>query len=240
MCTVTYIPQAEHNFILTSNRDEAPSRSPQNITRTEHGGVKLIFPRDAGAGGTWLAASEDSRVACLLNGAFEKHKHLPPYRRSRGLMVLDFFTYHSSPDFAHQYKFEGMEPFTFIMVGNDQLHELRWDEKQVHFKTLDTKEKHIWSSSTLYTKEVKERRKQWFEDWMRRRNDFGIKAIQDFHCCGGEKDEWNGLVMNRFNLVQTVSITNVIKGTERTEMIYNDLIRKTIKKRKLPLKPITV
>ncbi|MBK9018424.1 MAG: NRDE family protein [Saprospiraceae bacterium] len=40
--------------------------------------ASLIFPRDTAAGGTWIAASDTNRVACLLNGAFVKHKHQPP------------------------------------------------------------------------------------------------------------------------------------------------------------------
>jgi uncharacterized protein with NRDE domain len=228
MCTVTYIPQPDNNFILTSNRDEAAHRSPQNLTTTNIHGMELIFPKDAGAGGTWVAAANDSRVVCLLNGAFEKHKHQPPYRRSRGVMVLDYFGYQSTVDFYEQYDFEGMEPFTFVMVGKNELHELRWDEKKAHLKELNTEGKYIWSSATLYTEEIRLKREAWFRDWLENRTDFGLKAIQDFHLHGGERDDWNGFIMNRLNLVQTVSITNVIKKDNRMEMIYNDLLRKKI------------
>ncbi len=228
MCTVTYIPQPNNNFTLTSNRDEAAHRSPQNLTQAELHGLELIFPKDAGAGGTWIAASSDGRVVCLLNGAFEKHKHQPPYRRSRGIMVLDYFKCKSTADFYKQYDFEGMEPFTFVLVGKNELHELRWDEKKAHLKELDTKGFYMWSSATLYTPEIRLKREAWFNDWLEARNDFSLKAIQEFHLHGGERDNWNGFIMNRLNLVQTVSITNVIKKNDRMEMIYNDLLRKNI------------
>ncbi len=231
MCTVTYVPQINNNFILTSNRDEAAHRSPQNLSKTELDGVELIFPRDEMAGGTWVATSNDGRVVCLLNGAFEKHKHQPPYRRSRGLMVLDYFEYKSAFDFYEKYDFEGMEPFTFILVGNNELHELKWDEKKAHLKKLDANGFYIWSSATLYSPEIKLRRESWFQEWLKDRKDFSLKAVQDFHFNGGEKDDWNGFVMNRMNLVQTVSITNVVKKNDRMQMIYNDLLREKNLKR---------
>ena len=228
MCTVTYIPQSNNNFILTSNRDEAAHRSPQSLTKIVLHGVELVFPKDAGAGGTWVAAANDGRVVCLLNGAFEKHKHQPPYRRSRGIMVLDYFKYKSTNDFFEHYDFEGMEPFTFVLVGHNELHELRWDENDAHLKELNTKGFYLWSSATLYTPEVRLEREEWFQDWLKDRNDFSLSAIQDFHFNGGKKDDWNGFIMNRMNLVQTVSVTNVVKKVDRMEMLYHDLLRENI------------
>lgn len=236
MCTVTYIPQPEGNFILTSNRDENAARSPQNITCSNESGVDMIFPRDTAAGGTWIAAAEDSRVVCLLNGAFEKHRHTPPYRRSRGLMVLDFFTFSGAEDFVKCYDFQGIEPFTFIMAEENRLYDLRWDENQTHLSKLDPEEKYLWSSATLYPDGVSQLRQEWFRTWQENRNDFGLEAIQHFHRTGGEGDTWNGFIMNRQDRVQTVSITNVVKKPERIELIYHDLLRKTVKSGNIRLK----
>lgn len=233
MCTVTYIPQGNGQFILSSNRDESAARSPENLARQRVQGMELIFPRDTTAGGTWIAASNDGRVVCLLNGAFEKHQHRPPYRRSRGLMVLDCFAFPSPELFSKNYTFTGMEPFTFIMVGNGQLYELRWDEKQVHFRKLDEQVRHIWSSATLYPPDIQAKREQWFRDWQEGRSDFSLAAIQNFHRFGGEVDDWNGFIMNRNHIVQTVSITNVVCSAEKTEMIYHDLLRERVKQAKI-------
>jgi hypothetical protein len=230
MCTVTYIPQTDGNFILSSNRDENAARSPQNLTQTTERGVRLIFPRDTAAGGTWIVASEDCRVVCLLNGAFVKHHHQPPYKRSRGTMVLDFFSFHTAPAFFERYDFEGMEPFTLIVVDKGALYELKWDEQQAHVRYLDAAGRFIWSSVTLYPPEIQEKRNGWFKDWLDGRQDFGLEAIQHFHRTGGEGDTWNGFIMNRHNRVQTVSLTNVVKKTDTIEMIYNDLLRRSVKK----------
>ncbi len=236
MCTVTYIPQPDGHFILTSNRDENAARSPQHLTWSDETGVGMIFPRDTAAGGTWIAASEDNRVVCLLNGAFEKHRHEPPYRRSRGLMVLDFFTFPSAVTFFEKYDFEGMEPFTFVIVDDGQPYELRWDEKQTHVRQLDPQEKYLWSSATLYPGEAGEMRQGWFRDWLNGREDFSLEAIQKFHRTGGEGDTWNGFIMNRHDRVQTVSITNVVKKAEGIAMIYRDLLRETEKNERILLK----
>lgn len=237
MCTVTFIPQPDGNFILTSNRDENAARSPRHLTRIEQCGVTLVFPRDIVAGGTWIAAADDGRVVCLLNGAFEKHKHNPPYRHSRGTMVLDFFSFPSAPEFFEKYDFTGLEPFTFIIVDQEgRLFELRWDGKKTHEKQLDHKGFYIWSSSTLYPTQIREQRDSWFLEWLAGRSDFSLEAIQQFHRSGGDGDTWNGFIMNRDGRVQTVSITNVVKKTDSIGLIYNDLLRNQLKRDYLNLK----
>ncbi|MCB9285659.1 MAG: NRDE family protein [Lewinellaceae bacterium] len=225
MCTVTYIPQGPESFILSSNRDETPARSPERLTRQEEGDHLLIFPRDTSAGGTWIAAETDDRVVCLLNGAFEKHHHRPPYKRSRGIMVLDFFNYPSVSDFAKNYDFDGMEPFTLVLPEKGRLFELRWDEKLVHLRELDARDFHIWSSATLYPGPIREKRVQWFEDWLQNRSDFSLDAIHDLHLHGGEGDSWNDYVMNRNGIVQTVSISHIVKTPNTLDFIYHDLLR---------------
>lgn len=228
MCTVTYISQPGGHFVLTSNRDENAARSPQHLDREEVGGATLIFPRDTAAGGTWIVASDTNRVACLLNGAFEKHKHQPPYKHSRGLMVLDFFSFATAEDFVEKYDFEGLEPFTFIIVDRGQPYELRWDEEQLHIKRLDPQGYYLWSSATLYPGEVGKMRQQWFQDWLEGRQDFSPAAILDFHRSGGQGDDWNGFIMNRDGRVQTVSITQVVKNDAGISLTYNDLLRSKI------------
>jgi hypothetical protein len=238
MCTVTYIAHPGNDFILTSNRDENAARSPQHLSVEEQpGGVRLIFPKDNGAGGTWIAASSDNRVVCLLNGAFEKHQHQPPYKRSRGVMALEFFSYPDAPAFFEKYDFEGMEPFTFIIVDNGSLYELRWDEKQPHILPLDAKTgRYIWSSATLYPPDIREMRAGWFRDWLDGRVDFSVEAIRHFHQTGGAGDAWNGFVMNRNDRVQTVSITNVVKNADAISLIYNDLLRNAVKSGEVSLR----
>ena len=62
-------------------------------------GEKIIFPKDPKAGGTWYAIDEFGTILVLLNGADEKHKVQLPYRKSRGLIVLDIISSGSPKDF---------------------------------------------------------------------------------------------------------------------------------------------
>ncbi|HHH49982.1 MAG TPA: hypothetical protein ENK52_03275 [Saprospiraceae bacterium] len=235
MCTVSYVPTAKNEFILSSNRDEAASRSPQNISHILNDETQLLFPRDTAAGGTWIVATNRNQVVCLLNGAFEKHQHLPPYRRSRGLMVLDFFAFKTARQFFHHYELEGMEPFTFIVYDDGELFEFRWDGKEKYLKELNIQKAHVWSSATLYPKAIREKRAQWFWDWYEQSSSVDLKSILHLHKNGGNGDPRNDYVMNRDGKVQTLSITLVIKKEHQIEMQYHDLLRKGVKTKTIDL-----
>lgn len=228
MCTVTYIPLGGDSFIFSSNRDESPARSPQNLTTDHSRGYPLVFPRDTAAGGTWIAVNPGGRLVCILNGAFEKHQHRPPYKRSRGLMALDFFDYPSAESFALEYGFDGMEPFTLVTWDNGKLWEIRWDEATLHSRQLDQTQHHIWSSATLYPGPVRAKREGWFRAWLEGRTDFSLEAIHQLHRNGGEGDPHNDFVMNR-QIVRTVSITHILRAPEKVEMIYHDLLREQVR-----------
>lgn len=230
MCTVTFIPTKNNGFILTSNRDENAKRSPQNITRILKVQQELIFPKDEGAGGSWITASSDNKLVCLLNGAFERQERNPPYRISRGIMVLDFFLFLNANEFFTDYSFEGIEPFTMIIYDNGQLWDFRWDGIEKHIKELDTTKYHIWSSATLYDEPIRLKREQWLDEWLKDRTDFSKEAILELHKKGGEGNPSIDFMMNRWNyLVETVSITQVIGDYDTMEMIYHDLINKETK-----------
>lgn len=236
MCTVTYIPQGKDSFILTSNRDEQPSRSPQNITLDSHNDLQLAFPRDNAAGGTWVAISNDDRMVCLLNGAFEKHTRKPAYKKSRGIMVLEFFHYPSAAAFLEKYDLHGMEPFTMIIAEKGSLTELIWDEKEKHINALNSKAFYIWSSATLYPKAIKAKRESWFRNWLAESSALDLENIMDFHLNAGDGDPHNNVRMNRNGIVQTVSITNIIKQPNEMVMIYHDLLQDQTKQEKMLFK----
>jgi len=235
MCTVTYIPLQDRQFMLSTNRDEQPGRSPRQISSEIIGRQQVIFPRDAEAGGAWVAISEGTRSVCILNGAFERHHRQPPYRRSRGLMALDYFAFANAEKFIRNYRFGGMEPFTMIIREADQLIELRWDEKRLHIRRLDTQNYYIWSSATLYEPQIRKKREHWFKQWLEHRRDFSLDAILDFHRGAGDGDPHNDVVMNRGDWVKTVSITNVIAGATNICMRYQDLIQGAVEWEKIGL-----
>ena len=223
MCTVTFVPINKKDFVLTSNRDEAPSRislAPDfyNVNDTE-----VLFPKDKNAGGTWIGASEKNRVLCILNGGFTYHKRQENYRLSRGIIVKDLLVSDNLLDDIATLDLNNIEPFTLVIVDwNDSLkcYDLVWDGRQKHFTQLGL-EARIWSSSTLYSEEMKCERKEWFEEY-KCGNKLTSESIYDFHNRAGQGNLDYGVVMDR-GFVKTTSITQVIKNGKSLKMLFNDL-----------------
>jgi len=232
MCTVTFLPQGKRGFILTSNRDEKltrPLAEPPRRYCLDTGVV--VFPKDPQANGTWIAMGSKNLSLCLLNGAFTSHVSRPPYRRSRGLVLLDFFAYESATAFISEYDFKGIEPFTLLVLqttDNFSLVEIRWDGTTIHLLPKDATKAHIWSSATLYTAPVRLLREQWFARFLVTISQQPEIDILNFHRFTGGDDSRNALCMNRDNELQTVSITS-IRANDRGEqvMTYQDLVRET-------------
>lgn len=230
MCTVTFLPLKNNDFILTSNRDEQKSREtflPKIYVEDE---VDLLYPKDKIAGGTWIGASSKKRLVCVLNGGFVNHIKKKNYAKSRGVIAKELLKVSSSKEYIIQLDLENVEPFTMIVVDwNDiklHLYELIWDEKQKHFTELEQQPK-IWSSSTLYSESSKTNRKKWFQNW-RNEKDFSTENILKFH--HSEIGDKSQAVLMKRPYIETVSITSVKKEKEQVEMIYEDIIFSTIKK----------
>ena len=233
MCTVSFLP-LENGFILTSNRDEQKSRQA-NFPKTYHSKSGTVyFPQDPKSGGTWIASSS-TKMICLLNGAFKKHKHNPPYKHSRGKVVLDAFDYPSFTDFRATYDFSNIEPHTLIMIDfeNDiDVVEVKWDGNEKHISVKNNTETHIWSSVTLYPDEIIEQRESWFDNWITK-NEFTVSAIKSFHKTGGTGDIKNDLLMQRTDELKTISVTSFKHQNKKTIMIYEDLLQESVTEIKL-------
>jgi len=225
MCTFTFLPIGKDEFIATSNRDEQPERAANEFTSLLNGnGLQLLFPKEPKAGGTWLATSSDNRMATVLNGAFERHTRQPSYRRSRGLMLLDFFDYPSANQFLHGYDFDGIEPFTMIIYDKANLIEYRWDGENQYIKPLRTDLPQLWSSAALYTSEARTFRQEWFDLWLSEKHPFTQTNALHFHANTGRDNPHNGLVMNRFNMVKTVSIASIQKTLTAFDWYFQNLV----------------
>jgi uncharacterized protein with NRDE domain len=224
MCTVSYLPLAD-GYILTSNRDEWNKR-PNALAPQVYSlfGQEITFPKDPQANGTWIAMSQNFTL-CLLNGAFVKHHHNPPYRLSRGLVLLDFYQYLSVDKYIKEYNFNKIENFTLLIKSNtdNAFHELRWDGTQIHCSELNYQEKYIWSSCTLYTDEIIAERKAWFKEWNKEHSTYKQEDIINFHRFAGKGDEGNDVIMKRDNGVQTVSVTSIVREKDKMEMRYIEL-----------------
>lgn len=224
MCTVTFLPLKNNNFILTSNRDETPLRETLPPKEYLENGIKMVFPKDKLAGGTWIGTSSKNRLVCVLNGAFIKHTRKTNYKKSRGLIAKEILQTTNFQEYIKDLELEGIEPFTMVIVdwneNNLNLFELIWDENQKRFNRLQNEPK-IWSSATLYSDEIKALRKKWFKNWIKK-NDFNSSNILQFHHSEiGDKEQ---AVFMKRPLVETVSITSIKKENKTIEMLYEDVI----------------
>lgn len=224
MCTVTYLPKGNEDFILTSNRDESPHRKTSAPQFYEESGIKLLYPKDELAGGTWIGISELHRLACLLNGGFEKHQRKSSYRKSRGLILKEILTTPDYEAYITRTDFTDIEPFTIILLGwtgGLKAYELVWDGEQKHFSQLGATPK-IWSSSPLYDQQMKSERKTWFQNWLTHQTQFEKQAILDFHHNKDLGTKTTSLIMDRL-FVKTVSISSIQKKGNSISFYYKDL-----------------
>lgn len=226
MCTLTYLPTKKGETIVTSNRDESPARptSSELIFKT-HQKLKILLPVDELAGGTWISGSENGQIHCLLNGAFEKHKFNPPYKISRGLVLLESFHYNSMEEFKSAYDFDGIQPFTLVAFNSNlnQLEELRFTGDEVVFKSLNQTEPRIWSAAQLYDLETIQYRKRLFHEFLKNNPSPSGKDLINFHKQEHLTDPNKSLIINRNGKVKTVSITQAHTYYSELKMRYEDL-----------------
>lgn len=223
MCTVSFVPLKD-SYCITSNRDESIKRE-KAIPPTKYliNNKEIFFPKDPKAGGTWIAHNNKSCIV-LLNGAKEKHIHKKKYRKSRGLIVLDLI---ASLDPIKEWKLinlDNIEPFTIVLFTDEKLFQLQWNEIEKSTIELDVTKNHIWSSSTLYEKEIREKRTTWFQNFMKTKNEINSKKLLDFHLFTESENKNFGLQIDRNNNLKTISITQCIISINDIIFNYIDLL----------------
>lgn len=211
MCTISYYPKTDNTgFILTFSRDEMPARSSIDIVNDEKKGI--IYPKDTLHGGTWLAMSkQNGRFTCLLNGAFEQHERRLPYRKSRGLVLLESFEYADIKDFWLNYDLTNIEPFTMITGQENRFLEFRWDGTIRHSRQIDVKKSKIWSSATLYNHAMRSQREKKFLQFLTlKKAKTKATDLWQFHQTPNVEKPENGILMRRpLGQPSTVSISQI-------------------------------
>jgi hypothetical protein len=223
MCTVTYIPSGDEIF-LTASRDERGDRPAARIPGVYRvNGMNLLFPRDGLLGGTWFAISENGSAMVLLNGALEKHISVPPYRKSRGLILLDLAASDSALTAFDQTDLDRIEPFTLIITEGGSLWVCRWDGSFKMMNKENEKAPQIWSSVTLYDPAATRKRKKWFADWLHLNPKPSGEDMLRFHQDAGDGNPYHDLLMNRNSELFTQSISMACISGSRASFQYLDL-----------------
>jgi hypothetical protein len=236
MCTVTYLPLSG-GFVLASNRDEALGRAPAVFPARQLEPRPALYAKDTEAGGTWLIASH-GRAVCLLNGAFLPHRRTPPYRLSRGMLVLHTLSFDAFDDFVSAYDFESIEPFTLVwaqaVADTTDLRELRWDGQQLHTKYADAGLPHLWASATLYTPSDYAHKRKWLDDWLLATPyDQWVEQLGAFQYLNRMQNPDYDVASRYGNVSATLSISQVRHQLGGTHFHYFDLTKQKLKQASL-------
>ena len=225
MCTVSFVANQD-SFIITSNRDEHIARPLAFEPREEIiNKRKIIYPKDPKAGGSWFAINEDHVATVLLNGAFRRHQSTGNYRKSRGLVLLELISSKRPKDELRKLELVKIEPFTLVLWQDPILIEFRWDGRRRYIKELAPEEYHIWSSTTLYSKDVIEFREKIFHQFMGLPGEKDHDSVFQFHS-GQNRDHENGFVIDCENGLKTFSITQALIREEEASLKHRDLLNK--------------
>lgn len=223
MCLVSFSLSHDGKAILTSNRDEAPSRSAESLNSENYTHQKILYPQDT-KGGSWFVVGNKGQAAIILNGAFQNHERHLPYRISRGVMLKQLFEFDHPQDFLRDYDFVNIEPFTMVLYSENKLLEFKWDGSKKHIEVLDTLKPHIWSSCTLYTEDKQKEREAMFRSKLKEIPQKSSESLLDIHLTGSIDDKANNFLMNRENRVMTMSVTQAIIDNDKVSLNYKNLI----------------
>jgi len=222
--------------VLTSNRDEREFRPTLSPAIYHQGDCKLVYPKDEKAGGSWIAMNDSGNINCLLNGGFIAHQKQEYHTKSRGTVLLGFTASGLSVhEFFAQNDLANVEPFTIVALKHSNgiiqyLAEFIWDGNDKHFRQLDRNSPCIWSSVTLYNKEHRKTRKEWFEIFYKEESGIITKEkIFDFHSGNHTNGNAINVIMQREGGLKTVSITQVLPIENSVKMIYSNLLNNSVK-----------
>ncbi len=209
----------------------------KEFQRKSLGTQVLYYPEDLEAHGSWIAFSDKGIAACLLNGGAKSYIRKVPYRKSRGLVVLESFDYKTVDEFYSSYNFKDIEPFTLLIKSRDEFCKITHDEDETRLAQLNPDTTHIWSSTTLYTKEVREKRRKWFEAWLSKNPELNPDNIRAFHYSAGDGDSENDLVMSRWGILKTLSITQISVRENEADLVYQDFVQSSEEKISVGIRP---
>ncbi len=220
MCTVTWLrgslPDGD-DYLLFSNRDESRTRLRAEPPQVETiAGVQVLAPRDADAGGTWIAANELGTTVCLLNRQGVRPQK-PPI--SRGFLVRNLADAVNVADVTERLDaldLGSYRPFTLIAIDPHSETLFWWEDGETLKRDTAPQAPLASSSHQRWPEVISARRKLWQEI-----NPHNEADLLQFH---HNHQPTRGVLspcMHR-TLAKTVSLTCVRVAADQVEMTYTD------------------
>ncbi len=238
MCTLTFVSLGENECVITSNRDEDPGRpTSDSLQLKQQNQNTLMLPVDKTAGGTWIAASSAGKVHCLLNGAFKPHEFNPPYKLTRGLVLLESLKHPDLSTFHKSFDFEGIQPFTLVAfdLKHKQTEEIRFTGDELTHTKINSNKPSIWSAAQLYSKENIEFREELFNEFIADSSRVTPDNLLSFHKQENLSDPDKGFIINREEKVKTTSIIQVVLKNGDLKVRFEDLLNSRVDEKRLEL-----
>jgi hypothetical protein len=179
MCTVTFSPGKE-SIYFTSGHDEKTLGHASAIPAVlELSSGKVICPNTEE--GAWIAGHENGNVAVFLDAAYVPHVAKPPYRKFRGLILLDLIDHYTPLNCFLAVNLNNVEPFTAIIRDNRHLFECYWNGKQKDYEEVDASLPAIWGSANHFDEQAMEKKRTQFKDFTDTHPEPSQKDIIAFH-----------------------------------------------------------
>jgi hypothetical protein len=105
-----------------------------------------------------------------------------------------------------------------------KLYQLRWNGAKKSTVDLEIDKNYVWSSSTLYSKEIREQRSSWFYAFLDSNSEITETKMLHFHRYTESDNNDHGLVINRNDELKTLSITQSVIEKNKVMIHHLDLI----------------
>lgn len=230
MCTITYLPLENGDYILTQNRDVGTKRviaiPPE---RHEINGQILVYPVDPQGGGTWNAVSE-THHAFIMNGAEFDYYPAAEAVLSRGELCIGLLLHGEA--LFDKLEMQKFDHFTIVLINtadrNAPIREWRWNGRELNTREYPGNKAYLWISHGLYSEEDYMRKTPAFQEWyseitkVLQSTDNIAEKVWEWHHLK-EVDGKEGFIIDRDYGVMTVSVLQTKKERGTFSYRYEDI-----------------
>ena len=221
MCTASWLIRPG-GFELYFNRDERNERlRASGPSAGRSGAIRVLAPRDADAGGSWIGVNEHGLALALLN-AWDATEAAPaPGARSRGLLVLDLLEARDPADVLGRLeredlgRYRGFHLLSFAPGSEVVGH--RWDGRSLASEPVEAPV----SSSSFDADGARSERARQLRALRERHGELEGEHLEHFHRSHEPDRGPYSVCMHRAD-ASTVSATHVVVGGGEARMRYAD------------------
>jgi uncharacterized protein with NRDE domain len=218
MCTLSVL-RLNNLLVITMNRDEARLRHEAGLRQQQQNGLKLLYPIDGQAGGTWFGVNNHGVVLALLNRYQDPQFSSAPTRGNIIPQALAYGDFNLVKKHLSEQNYQGYNPFDLLLVANDKCLHLSWNGR--HLSTYIVNEKALLiSSSARNTDAVLAKRQEHFQQWLRRTPELSAEAVlQHIHLQHNPDSQADSVLMDRSD-AHSKSICQVLVDANCCEFNY--------------------